>query len=145
MIIIVLIFTIINLVLLGLLFMNKSSVRDSEKAIQDEIARNRQELNSSLSNFSNNIFSQIAELSKLQNSQLQAGEQRIEKMRQTIELKLTDIQKDNSEKLESMRMIVDEKLHATLEKRLGESFKIVSERLEKVHQGLGEMQNLAVS
>jgi DNA recombination protein RmuC len=53
------------------------------------------------------------------------------------------MQKGNEEKLEVMRATVDEKLHATLEKRLGESFKIVSERLESVHKGLGEMQNLA--
>ncbi len=134
---------IVNLVFLILLFINKGSNRDSEKAIQEEIARNRQELNNSLSNFSNNIFSQITELSKLQNNQLQANEQRLENVRQTIEKKLTDIQRDNSDKLELMRQVVDEKLHATLEKRLGESFKLVSDRLEKVHQGLGEMQNLA--
>lgn len=134
---------IVNLVFLILIFVKKGNNRDSEKAIQEEIARNRQELNNSLSNFSNSIFSQITELSKLQNNQLQLGEQRLEKMRQTIENKLNDIQKDNSDKLELMRQVVDEKLHATLEKRLGESFQLVSERLEKVHQGLGEMQNLA--
>ena len=64
-------------------------------------------------------------------------------MRETIEKRLENIQKDNSEKLEKMRETVDEKLHATLEKRLGESFKLVSERLELVHKGLGEMQTLA--
>jgi DNA recombination protein RmuC len=64
-------------------------------------------------------------------------------MRQTIEQRLERIQKDNAEKLESMRKTVDEKLHETLEKRLGESFKLVSDRLEAVHKGLGEMQTLA--
>jgi DNA recombination protein RmuC len=54
------------------------------------------------------------------------------------------MQKDNNEKLEIMRATVDEKLHATLEKRLGESFAHVSERLEQVHKGLGEMQTLAM-
>lgn len=54
------------------------------------------------------------------------------------------MQKDNSEKLEAMRVTVDEKLHATLEKRFGESFKVVSDRLEAVHKGLGEMQTLAI-
>src|SRR5207245_3261672 len=53
------------------------------------------------------------------------------------------LQKDNADKLEKMRATVDEKLQSTLEKRLGESFKMVSERLEAVHKGLGEMQNLA--
>jgi len=60
-----------------------------------------------------------------------------------IERRLENIQKDNSSQLERMRNTVDEKLHATLEKRLGESFKLVSDRLELVHKGLGEMQNLA--
>ncbi len=60
-----------------------------------------------------------------------------------VERKLENIQKDNSEKLEKMRLTVDEKLHETLEKRLGDSFKLVSQRLELVHKGLGEMQTLA--
>lgn len=69
---------------------------------------------------------------------------RMEKIRETVEGELKNIQKDNSEKLERMRETVDEKLHATLEKRLGESFKMVSDRLELVHKGLGEMQTLAI-
>ena len=56
---------------------------------------------------------------------------------------MTAIQADNASKLEEMRRTVDEKLHATLEQRLGESFKLVSDRLEQVHRGLGEMQTLA--
>ena len=72
-----------------------------------------------------------------------ANEQKLEKLRETVECKLTSLQEDNSKKIEQMRLTVDEKLHATLEKRLGESFKLVSERLELVHKGLGEMQTLA--
>jgi DNA recombination protein RmuC len=64
-------------------------------------------------------------------------------MRETVERRLEAMQKDNAEKLELMRQTVDEKLHATLEQRLSESFKLVSERLEQVHKGLGEMQVLA--
>jgi DNA recombination protein RmuC len=64
-------------------------------------------------------------------------------LRLTVETRLTAIQADNSAKLEEMRKTVDEKLHATLEQRLGESFKLVSDRLEQVHRGLGEMQTLA--
>ncbi len=64
-------------------------------------------------------------------------------LRKTVEERLDKLREENSAKLEQMRATVDEKLQGTLEKRLGESFKIVSERLEKVHQGLGEMQNLA--
>jgi len=64
-------------------------------------------------------------------------------IRKTVEERLDKMRSENTEKLEQMRQTVDEKLHTTLEKRLGESFALVSERLEKVHQGLGEMQNLA--
>jgi DNA recombination protein RmuC len=72
-----------------------------------------------------------------------SNEQRLAEVRQTVEQRLTAIQQDNEKKLEQMRATVDEKLHATLEQRLGESFKQVAERLEQVHKGLGEMQNLA--
>ena len=64
-------------------------------------------------------------------------------IRLSVEQKLKDMQEDNASKLELMRKTVDEKLHATLETRLGESFKQVSERLEQVYKGLGEMQTLA--
>ena len=78
------------------------------------------------------------------NSFTQMNETKLERIRESVERKLTEIQHDNTSQLERMRNTVDEKLHATLEKRLGESFKLVSDRLERVHQGLGEMQNLAV-
>jgi DNA recombination protein RmuC len=70
------------------------------------------------------------------------GEQ-IGTVRSTVEQRLQAIQADNEKKLEQMRATVDEKLHATLEQRLGESFKQVADRLEQVHKGLGEMQGLA--
>lgn len=66
-----------------------------------------------------------------------------EKLRETVSGSLDRLQKDNSDKLEQMRATVDEKLQGTLEKRLGESFQLVSDRLEQVHKGLGEMQTLA--
>ncbi len=72
-----------------------------------------------------------------------ATERRLVEMRAAVETKLQSIQADNEKKLEQMRATVDEKLHATLEQRLGESFKQVAERLEQVHRGLGEMQTLA--
>lgn len=65
-------------------------------------------------------------------------------LRQTVDQQLEKLRADNEKKLEQMRATVDEKLQSTLEKRLGESFKHVSERLEQVHRGLGEMQNLAI-
>jgi DNA recombination protein RmuC len=71
------------------------------------------------------------------------NDQKFEQVRLTIERRLESLQKDNSAKLDQMRHTVDEKLQSTLEKRLGESFKIVGDRLEQVHKGLGEMQGLA--
>lgn len=65
------------------------------------------------------------------------------KQTETIEKKLKDLQEDNAKKLDQMRQTVDEKLQSTLERRLNESFKLVSERLAQVHKGLGEMQSLA--
>ena len=71
------------------------------------------------------------------------NDKRMAEVRQTVETKLSAIQADNGQRLEQMRATVDEKLHATLEQRLGESFKQVADRLEQVHKGLGEMQSLA--
>ena len=64
-------------------------------------------------------------------------------MRAIVDLRLKELQQDNAQQIDQMRATVDEKLQGTLEKRLGESFKLVSERLEQVHQGLGAMQQLA--
>lgn len=71
------------------------------------------------------------------------NDEKFEQIRKTVEGRLETLQKDNAEKLEKMRATVDEKLQSTLEKRLGQSFKLVSERLEQVQRGLGEMQGLA--
>ena len=73
----------------------------------------------------------------------EGNDKRMTEVRQTVEAKLSAIQADNGQRLEQMRATVDEKLHATLEQRLGESFKQVADRLEQVHKGLGEMQSLA--
>src|SRR5512139_2150025 len=81
----------------------------------------------------------VAELGRLR----EASEARLEAVRQTLEQRLDALRSENAQKLEQMRATVDEKLQATLEARLGESFKLVSDRLEQVHKGLGEMQTLA--
>src|SRR3990167_1167803 len=83
------------------------------------------------------MSSEIAKLSE-------STEKKLEGVRVTVEGKLQSIQIDNAKQLDQMRQTVDEKLQGTLEKRLGESFKQVSDRLELVHRGLGEMQSLAV-
>jgi DNA recombination protein RmuC len=113
--------------LLGLfLLKEKTSAREA-----------REELSRSLMNFSQTLSAQIGSVASVQNNQF-------ETLRTAVEQRLERIQQDNSAKLEQMRLTVDEKLHATLEKRLSESFKQVSERLELVHKGLGEMQSLAL-
>ncbi|MCT4612892.1 MAG: DNA recombination protein RmuC [Clostridia bacterium] len=70
-------------------------------------------------------------------------QKQMDSIRKTLEDRIKDLNEENSKKLDEMRMVVDEKLHESLEKRLGEAFKQVSDRLERVHQGLGEMQKLA--
>ncbi len=96
----------------------------------------REELSNSLATFGQGMSTQIASVAGLQNQQF-------ESLRGTVGQSLEKIRIENADKLEQMRRTVDEKLHATLEQRLSESFKQVSERLELVHKGLGEMQSLA--
>ena len=114
----------------------------------------REELSAKFDAFSLQVKTNVADLGTHQQRSLKdfaerlekltsATEQKADALRLAIEKKLDQLQQSNEEKLEKMRQTVDEKLHKTLESRLGESFKIVSERLEKVHRGLGEMQELA--
>lgn len=114
----------------------------------------REEVISTLTEITEASTKTLAELSNVQKAQLEAmssaigklsesNEKRLEAVRATVEGKLQSIQLDNARQLDQMRQTVDEKLQSTLDKRLGESFKLVSERLEQVHKGLGEMQNLA--
>ncbi|MBW1815209.1 MAG: DNA recombination protein RmuC, partial [Deltaproteobacteria bacterium] len=97
----------------------------AERVLRDEMAKSRNEIS----------------LSAKQGREEQSKS--FDTLIQTVEGKLKAIQDDNTVKLEKMRETVDEKLQSTLEKRLGESFKQVSERLEQVYKGLGEMRNLA--
>jgi len=137
----------------------------TETRVKDEIARNREETTSSakhareelsktLRDSSDALLRRMTENAGMQKDQLDSfskqlneltklNEEKIESMRKTLEHQLRILQEDNSRKLEQMRATVDEKLQSTLEKRLGESFKQVSERLEQVYKGLGEMRNLA--
>lgn len=96
----------------------------------------RQELTTNLNTTRESIEKRVEQLRD-------KNDEKLELIRKTVEGRLESLQKDNSEKLEKMRATVDEKLQSTLEKRLGESFKLVSERLEQVQRGLGEMQGLA--
>lgn len=85
----------------------------------------------------------IEEIGKMQNFRLAENNKKLEDMRETVERKLTELQGDNNRKLDEMRGIVDEKLQQTIQQRMNESFRLVSERLEQVYRGLGEMQTLA--
>jgi len=114
----------------------------------------RTELSGSLNNFSQTLATQMSGIATVQDGKIdgfaaqlakltEANEARLTEIRNTLETKLRELQGENAAKLEEMRKTVDERLHATLEHRLGESFKLVSDRLEQVHRGLGEMQTLA--
>ncbi len=115
--------------------------------VREEIGRNREETLSQLRGFNDSIVRNIAESSGAQNSRMEkltrSNEERMERLESKVEQKLMKLQEDNAKRLEEMRKTVDEQLQGTLEKRLGESFKMVGERLDQVHKGLGEMQSLA--
>nr|WP_315466807.1 DNA recombination protein RmuC [uncultured Undibacterium sp.] len=120
--------------------LNESNAQQLEQMrqaliLQGQSAREEQAL--SLKRFADTLNQTLS-------SMTESNAQRMLEIRSTLEQKIQQLQADNASKLEEMRKTVDEKLHATLEQRLGESFKQVSERLEKVHQGLGEMQQLAI-
>ena len=162
-----LIFSIFIVILLCLILW-KVSARGGEKTegiIREEFrvsreeakqgARSlREEVTAAQKNANDTVIKVIGEMNKSQRDGLAAIEQRIMGLsetnearlgglRDTLDSKMKALQESNEKKLDQMRQTVDEKLQSTLEKRLGESFKIVSERLEAVQRGLGEMQNLA--
>jgi DNA recombination protein RmuC len=120
---------------------NQGAVVQQLEAMRQQIqlhaAGGREEQARSLKRFADTLNQALATLTE-------SNAQRMLEVRATLETKIRDLQTDNATRLEEMRKTVDEKLHATLETRLTESFRHVSERLEKVHQGLGEMQQLAV-
>jgi len=106
------------------------------QSLQLQAQQARDEQGSTLKRFGDTLTQQLVQMTE-------ANDRRFAEVRATIEQRLKDIEANNATKLEEMRRTVDEKLHATLEQRLGESFKLVSDRLEQVHRGLGEMQTLA--
>ena len=148
----------------GLQHLN-AQVSRIEAAVKQEIAVNRQEGNeaarsartelaASLRSFGEQVNKSVEDFNGIQKDNFFAllhkqSEQnnstsvRLDQMREVIERKIGELQSGNERKLDEMRATVDEKLQKTLETRLGESFKLVSERLEAVHKGLGDMQQLA--
>ncbi len=114
----------------------------------------REEVSTGLTTLSDSLSNNLANSSKVQQEHLsgvsnqlkalsESNNRALEQIRTTLDTRVKQLQEENEKKLEEMRKTVDEKLQGTLEKRLGESFKLVSDRLEAVQRGLGEMQNLA--
>lgn len=101
-----------------------------------QLATTQQQTEAALRRFSDTLSEQLRALSE-------ANERRLNEVKLAVDARLVALQEGNEKKLDQMRATVDEKLHATLETRLGESFKQVADRLEQVHKGLGEMQTLA--
>jgi DNA recombination protein RmuC len=143
----------------------KNQEERTEQMVRDEFGRNRQEsagsarlareeIGSTLKFASDSQLKQLREIAGMQKDQLDSfskqllemtklNQEKLETMRNTVETQLRTLQEDNNRRLEQMRAVVDEKLQSTLEKRLADSFKLVSERLEQVYKGLGEMRSLA--
>ena len=107
-------------------------------ALKDQLEANGQQIRNQFAVLQDAVSQQLGAMA-------QGSQHNAEALRGALNERLAAIQADNTAKLEEMRRTVDEKLHATLEQRLGESFKLVSDRLEQVHKGLGEMQTLAGS
>jgi len=125
-----------------------------EKMLRDEFSRNREEslglakaqreeLAGSLRNVSDTTLKSLTEISGMLRDQLDQVTGQARRLTENVDTRLKELREENTGQLEKMRATVDEKLQGTLEKRLSESFKLVSERLEQVHQGLGAMQQLA--
>ena len=123
------------------------ALRDSSHQAGLQSAAQRDAQAQALARFTEAQEASLKRLTDAMGEQLRAlsesNDRRLGEVRTTVETRLQALQADNEKKLEQMRQTVDEKLHATLEARLGESFKQVADRLEQVHKGLGEMQGLA--
>jgi DNA recombination protein RmuC len=128
--------------------------RELRVDVHEQARLGRGELADAIARSTRHLTGQHTAVARIQNAQIdgfaqqlarlvESNERRLAEVRDTLEARLGALQQDNAAKLEQMRATVDEKLHATLEQRLGESFRLVSDRLEQVHRGLGEMQALA--
>jgi len=132
----------------------REEFRSSRVESGEDFRSLREEVSKSNKNSSESMIKTIGEMQKVQQESIdkvekrvggliESNEKRLDKLRETLDKQIKELQESNEKKLEQIRHTVDEKLQSTLEKRLGESFKIVGDRLEAVHRGLGEMQELA--
>lgn len=117
---------------------NRAELAGSLKSFEEKFTNNMKDFNELQRQKFNDLFIKQEQIKN-------DTETKLERIRETVENKLKNLQEDNSKKLEEMRNTVDEKLQTTLEKRFNDSFTLISERLELVHKGLGEMQSLASS
>jgi DNA recombination protein RmuC len=133
--------------LLGLLRQNRpqeQALLEVERRLAESFSRATTDMAGRVEKLKGDLRSELG--SQIQSVAAMLGDRndvRLEQLRTTVEGKLWDLQRNNTAQLEQIRQTVEEKLEGTLQRRLGESFKLVSERLELVHKGLGEMQSLA--
>jgi len=118
---------------------------ESKKELAFQLDKIKEELNEALKNYKTNLRENFSDFARQQSSGNENINEKLADIKTALETSIRTLQDSNEKKLEQMRHIVDEKLNNTLERRLGESYKQVSERLEAVHKGLGDMQNLALS
>ncbi|MFH0879600.1 MAG: DNA recombination protein RmuC [Lentisphaerota bacterium] len=127
--------------------MGREELARDSRSLREEIARTQRDsgelLINALARLGDGQKTKLDEIALAARQLTESNRQEITTLREKLEVQFRHIQENNERKLDQMRQTVDEKLHNTLEKRLGESFKLVSERLEAVQRGLGEMQNLA--
>ena len=126
----------------------KNSIDSNSKESRTDLKGNldvfKTELSDALKDYRERLREQFGEFDKNQQNQNRASNEKLGEIKTTLEKSVKSMQESNEQKLEEMRRTVDEKLEKTLETRLTQSFNLVSERLETVHKGLGEMQQLAI-
>jgi DNA recombination protein RmuC len=122
---------------------SNGNAKDNRKEIKEALDTFKNDFSKSVQDFNSSQKDNFFALLNKQEDQNKSTSTKLDLMRETIEQKVSEMQSANEKKLDEMRATVDEKLQKTLETRLGESFKLVSERLEAVHKGLGDMQQLA--
>ncbi|MCK4462573.1 MAG: DNA recombination protein RmuC [candidate division Zixibacteria bacterium] len=163
--------TILNAVLIAVILFRfsrttvKGAVEGADETVRNELRLGREEANKSarelrqevtegLKSTNQNVVTTLGQIGQLQQTELhgmtrqlkglaESSQSALEQVRTALDSRLKELQEGNEKKLEEMRKTVDEKLQDTLQKRLGESFELVSGQLERVQKGLGEMQNLA--
>lgn len=121
----------------------RESRRDTQDTIQKSFGLFGEMISENQKMSAENLDKRLFELNTRFSHMAVENEQKLEYIRATMEKKISDLTVDNNQQLEKMRQTVDEKLQKTLEDRISQSFQLVSERLEQVYKGLGEMQNLA--